>query len=516
MTVSFDWMSWSVLGLVVDYAIKIVALGYVPEGRRPSSSAAWLLAIFLLPFIGLPLFLLVGSPYINRRRDRIHQEAHAMIEDVQSEVPDVPPKAELTAPATATIRMIRRLTNLPAVAGFNRGLYTDYRATIARMAAAIDEAERYVHVQIYVTAWDETTDPFFRALERAVARGVTVRLLFDHIGSRKYPGFKKLGSRLTDIGVEWHMMLPLKPFKGRFRRPDLRNHRKLVLIDGHVGFIGSLNMIDRGYLLRRHRRHERQWVDAMVEIAGPIVDSMEMVFAVDWYLESGETLFPTAHRHPQAVPAAERDALSTVQVVPSGPGYTTEPHLRVANALIQQARHRVVICSPYFIPDESLLESVTSACYRGVRVELLVSERADSFMVHHAQSSYYQALLEAGVRIYQFPEPYVLHTKLMLVDPGPVGETALSQRDSAAARPDPAEPCRPIGLIGSANMDMRSFSLNYEVSLLVAEGGLIDELTDLTRSYVAVSPELTMATWSERTIARRYLDNVMRLVSALM
>ena len=494
MSLAFDINSWQFIGLIIDYAIKILAIGFVPEGRRPSSSTAWLLAILLLPFVGLPLFLLMGSPYINRRRHRIQQEANVMIEDVQAHVPDWPEAADLRPEIQSIVRLNRRLTNLPAVVAYNHGVHGDYEETIRRMAAAVDEAESHVHVELYITSWDDTTDVFFRALERAVQRGVKVRYLFDQIGSLKYPGYLRLGRRLTAIGVDWQLMLPLKPWRMRFRRPDLRNHRKLLIIDERVGFMGSINMIDRSYLIRRNVAAGRKWIDVMVELRGPVVSSMAFVFAVDWYSETNELLDVAP---PLAGPQAPNpeDNENIVQMVPSGPGYTTEPNLRMFNSIVHQARRRLVLCSPYFIPDESLLEAVTSACYRGVQVDLLVSETSDQFMVHHAQSSYYQSLLEAGVRIHQFPAPYVLHSKFILADPD--------------------EPGSAVGTVGSSNMDMRSFGLNFETTLMITRGNLLVQLDQLADAYLAVSHRLSLEEWNDRSFFRRYLDNVMKLTSAL-
>ncbi len=496
MNISIDLDTWQMIGLIIDYSIKILAIGFVPEGRRPSSSTAWLLAILLLPFIGLPLFLLMGSPYINRRRHRIQQEANAMIEGVQSHVPDFPEHADLSRDVQSIVRLNRHLTNIPAVASHNRGLHADYEETMRRMAAAVDTATDHVHVEIYITSWDETTDVFFRALERAVQRGVKVRYLFDQIGSLKYPGYLKLGRRLTEIGVDWQLMLPLKPWRFRFRRPDLRNHRKLLIIDDRLGFLGSINMIDRSYRLTSNILAGRQWVDVMVELTGPVVASMAFVFAVDWYTETDELLGIEPPEDVGDDSALEKEEeRNIVQLVPSGPGYTTEPVLRMFNSIVHLAKDRLVLCSPYFIPDESLLEAVTSACYRGVDVHLLVSEKSDQFMVHHAQSSYYQALLEAGVHIHLFPAPYVLHTKFILADPDSAGES--------------------LGTVGSSNMDMRSFGLNYESTLMITHGDIIDDLNRLADAYFAVSRVLTLEEWNKRGFFRRYVDNVMKLTSAI-
>lgn len=494
-TWSLDLNTWQTIGLIVDYTVKIIAIGFVPEGRRPSSSTAWLLAILLLPFLGLPLFLLMGSPYINRRRHAIQQEANSAITDVQATEPDFPPGTISNPEIASLIKLNRKLTGMPAVSATSHGVYTDYRETIRQMARAVDEATRYVHAEIYIVAWDPTTEIFFRAMERAVKRGVEVRLLFDQVGSWKYPGYLKLGKRLDSIGVKWELMLPLQPLRWRFRRPDLRNHRKMLIIDGERGFLGSQNLIDSSYLKKGNQKVGREWVDLMVELTGPVASSMNMVFAVDWYLESDELLPIDEDILGPTMPDTHDTSANIVQLVPSGPGYTTEPNLRMFNSIIHHAKKRLVMCSPYFIPDESMLEAVTSACYRGVEVDLYVSEQGDQFMVHHAQSSYYQALLEAGVRIFMYPKPSVLHSKYMLADPE-AGHAA-------------------VGVVGSSNMDMRSFGLNYEVSLMITRGNLIRQLSEVTDTYRACSIELTLEEWNKRGYARRYIDNVMRLTSAL-
>lgn len=482
--VHLEW--WQTLGLAIEYLIKIVAIGVVPEGRKPGSSTAWLLAILLIPVVGLPMYLIFGSTYLTRRRHRIQTEATEVIANRHTGEPDLP--AGFTTPLADLISGNRRLTALPALTG--KGLlHSDYADCLTQMAHAIDQATDYVLVQIYIMSWDDATDGFFRALQRAVARGVRVQLLFDQVGSWKYPNYRTLGRRMTAAGIEWHLMLPLKPFKWRFRRPDLRNHRKMVIVDGHTGFLGSQNVIDRSYFTGKH-----QWVDAMVEVTGKIVGSMEMLFAVDWYIETGELFTHQPHALPDSCQAKwQQQPEEPMQIVPSGPGYAAQPNLRLFVSLIYQATERIVLCSPYFVPDESLLDAVTTACYRGVQVDLLVNAKSDHFMVGHAQSSYYTALLNAGVKIHLYPEPYILHTKFMVIDP-----------DGAAA-----------SVVGSSNMDMRSFGLNFEVSLFSLHGELTRQLMQLADEYLATSEPLAAATWAKRGLLRRYVDNAMRLTSAL-
>ncbi|WP_092016062.1 cardiolipin synthase [Brevibacterium siliguriense] len=475
--------------IVIEYIVKIIAVGVVPENRRPSSSSAWLLLILFVPIVGIPAFLLLGSPYINQRRARIQAEANELMHEGADDLPDVPPSLVAAPEFVSVAQLGRALTALPMVTGDSHGVISDYEASIERMAELVDDASDYVHVEIYIMAWDSTTDVFFRALERAAERGVEVRVLFDHIGSRKYPGFHRLGKRLSAAGIDWRLMLPFIPWRGKARRIDLRNHRKLLVIDGRRAMMGSQNMIDSSYLNRKNSQIGRNWHDIMVELSGPIVAGIEAAFSTDWYSESGQALGIRPYERDGNEPEVG-GATSAMQLVPSGPGYTTSPNLKVFTSMMYLAQKRLAIVSPYFVPDESLLAAVETAARRGVDVELYVSEQADQYMVDRAQSSYYRSLLEAGVRIFLYPKPAVLHTKCFIVD------------DLYA-------------VMGSSNMDMRSFGLNYEISLLTTGGDLVDDIIDVVADYQDVSRELTLEEWEKRPWPRRYMESVMRLTSSL-
>jgi cardiolipin synthase A/B len=470
---------------LVELTIKIVALGTVPSNRRPSSSIAWLLLIVVTPLLGVVLFLLIGSPFVRGRRAKIQAEANQVITERTASMPDVPPGADLPVGLDSLLRLNRRLSYLPCVTGVSHGLFGDYNASIQAMADAVKEAQRQVHVEFFITAWDDTTNVFFTELAAAVKRGVQVRLLYDDIASRRYPGFKEMNSRLTEVGIEWHEMMPIKPFKGKWRRPDLRNHRKLLVVDSKVAFMGSQNMIDSSYLLKGNLKVGRHWKDLNVKITGEIVRELEAVFAMDWYTETGEKLGGDIELEDAYAPGAV-----PMQLLPSGPGYLTMPNLRLFTGLVHRAQQKLSLTSPYFVPDDSLLEAITTAAYRGVAVELFVSEEADQFVVQHAQASYYEVLLEAGVRIYQYPKPTVLHAKHFTVDDM-------------------------VGIIGSSNMDYRSFGLDYEITLMSTGSEFVADLQAVAEGYRAVCHELTLAEWRARPKSQRYIDNVMRLVSAL-
>ncbi|SNU02735.1 cardiolipin synthetase 2 [Ruaniaceae bacterium KH17] len=494
---------WASVFVVAEYVVKIVAVGVVPENRRPTSSTSWLLLILFLPVVGVPLYLLIGSPYVRGRRAQIQAEVNQFLETGTDGVPSVPDGVTLPERLLGIVGLSRSLTQLPMVTGTNHGVEERYEASINRMTRLVEQATETVHVEIYIMARDPVTEGFYQALEDAVARGVKVRVLLDHLGSRKYPGFRRMLKSMTAAGIEWYLMMPFLPLQRRIRRIDLRNHRKLLIVDGRVAVMGSQNMIEATYGKARNRKIGRRWNDMTIELTGQIVTSLEAVFMVDWFTESGEIVDLHAYRDIDAVDLVQHllptvhephdpvgGAVNAVQLIPSGPGFRTEPNLRVFTSLIYRAERRLQIVSPYFVPDESLLAAITTAAQRGVAVELYVSEVADQFMVDRAQSSYYQALLDAGVTIYLYPRPEVLHSKCFLIDDE-------------------------IAVLGSSNMDMRSFYLDYEISLLAYGGDIVEQVGAVIGTYASRSTVLDAAAWPKRSPFRRYTESVMRLTSAL-
>jgi cardiolipin synthase A/B len=300
-------------------------------------------------------------------------------------------------------------------------------------------------------------------------------------------GYKRTIRKLTGMGVEWQLMLPVMPFKGKYQRPDLRNHRKILVVDGEIGYMGSQNIIDRSYLKRSNIRRGLKWQELVAEIEGPIVSGLDAIFATDWYLETGE-----APSRDELIPFEQESALQNLdcQVVPSGPGYENENNLKLFLALLYAAERRIIITSPYFVPDEAMLRAISGATQRGVHVELFVSELGDQALVYHAQRSYYEALLRAGVRIYMYKAPFILHAKHFTIDDD-------------------------VAVIGSSNMDIRSFELNMEVSLLVRGESFVREMRAIEDGYRRDSRELTLDDWMQQPLRSTVLDNLARLTSAL-
>lgn len=487
--VSFGW--WAIVIFVIDLGVRVLAIIYVPRNRLPSSGMAWLLAIFFIPFLGVLLFLIIGNPKLPRARRKRQQDINSYIASVVAELPHDESLAATPEWLPSLAYLNQNLGGFPMLGGNTAVLEHDYASSLQGMIDDIEAAEKWVHVEFYIMCQDATTVPFFDALERAVTRGVSVRVLFDHVASLRTPGYRDMTDRLTSMGADWHRMLPLDPLQWKWQRPDLRNHRKLLVVDGSVAWIGSQNIIDRSYNKKRNIERGLKWQELQARVHGPVVGAINAIFLTDWYSETDELLADGADPQGEgAVTQEDRPGDLVCQVVPSGPGFEGENNLRLFLGLLWAAQNRIVITSPYFVPDESLLFAITTAVHRGIPVDLFVSEIGDQAMVYHAQRSYYEALLRAGVRIFLYPKPYILHSKHFTIDDE-------------------------VAVLGSSNMDMRSFGLNLEVSLLVRGRDFVRDMRAIEDHYRSLSRELTLDEWMKQPLRSTVLDNLARLSSAL-
>ncbi|MDI1335953.1 MAG: phospholipase D-like domain-containing protein, partial [Lacunisphaera sp.] len=361
------------------------AVIYVPRNRRPQTALAWLLAIFFIPYVGILLFLLVGSAKLPRKRRRRQRQINEYILDTTEGFDQVKRDPPWPSWLESVVELNRTLGSMPLVGGNSAQLFSDNQKALDAMTQSIREAKRTVHVEFYILLLDDVTKPFFDALEEAHQRGVTVRVLLDHLGNFQYPGYRRTRKRLTRMGIEWHLMLPFQPLRGRIRRPDLRNHRKLLVIDGAIAYTGSQNVVETGYQRAKNHKRHLHWKDFMARFEGPVVAGIDALFVTDWYSETDELL------QREAAPVRESGKGNLdCQVVPSGPGFAGENNLRMFNSLVYSAQEKIILVSPYFVPDDSMLYAITTAAQSGIHVELFVSEIGDQFFVYHAQRSYYE------------------------------------------------------------------------------------------------------------------------------
>ena len=474
--------AYPIIILVVDMTIRVLAIIYIPRNRRPQTALAWLVLIFALPVPGILLFLLFGSRRLPRSRRRKQREISKYILETTEGIEQVRRDKPWPPWLEPIVELNRKLGAMPLVGGNTAKIHTEYLKSIEAMTDAVAEARKYVHAEFYILSFDRSTVQFFEAMRVAVERGVIVRVLMDHVAMLRSAGYHRTVKKLKRIGVQWHVMLPVQPLRGKYQRLDLRNHRKILVVDGTVAFTGSQNMIDSTYNKRGNLRRGLHWKDFMVRFEGPIVAGINALFITDWYSETDELLL---RETPDVAPAARVNTVDA-QVLPSGPGFEGENNLRLFNSLVYAATERVILTSPYFVPDDSMLYAITTAAQQGLDVQLFASEVGDQPIVYHAQRSYYEALLRAGVRIWLYQSPVVLHAKHFTIDDR-------------------------VAVIGSSNMDMRSFSLNLEISVMVHGEDFVKKMRKVEQSYRELSRELTLDEWMKRPRAAAVLDNVARL-----
>jgi len=471
-------MSYWTIGttlLALDWTIRLAALWWIPSRSVPAAARSWLLLVFFLPLLGLPLYLLLGQPWLSRQR--VRRQGHASDAIREGQVPQQalrwqPPA---TGPAAETAPLVERLGDFMPVRGNAVELLDDYDGSIAALVADIDAARERVHLLYYLMFDDAVGAAVAGALARAAGRGVHCRLLLDAVGAKH--GYRAFAGPLRAAGVHVQRMMPGGLRWRRSSRMDLRNHRKVAVIDDHVGYVGSQNLADAVFVPGHPNR------ELVARARGPIVSHMEAVFASDWYLETGEMLTVSPVR-----PVHEQDVAA--QLLPSGPAYPFGNAGETVNSLIHLAQHRLVLTTPYFVPDDATMSALRIAALSGVDVQLVLSATNNKAIVRLAQQSYYEELLLAGVRIALY-KPHFIHAKHLSVD------------DSVA-------------LVSSINLDIRSFALNAEIGLLCYDRGVVARMHEIEADYLAHSEALTLEQWRRRPSWKRSLEGLSRLADSFM
>jgi cardiolipin synthase len=413
------------------------------------------------------------------------------IKDLAEEAEKIPALRPIVDPPLPAryeplVNLIAQLTEMPVMAGNTVELLPDYVGAVDRIVQEIDAAARYVHLEYFMFGDDKIGAPVIDALVRARGRGVVCRVLIDHLGNIGYHG--PVLKRLRAAGIPVHQTLPVKPFDRQWNRFDLRNHRKIVVVDGAVGFTGSQNLVEDTYHKRGNIKKGIHYIELVARVTGPVVGELNAAFVTDWYSETEELL--DVRTAPELRVRTPLTGEASCQVLPSGPGFEHNNNLLLFVELFHAARRRITIANPYVVPEESLLLALTSAAQRGVDVTLIVSEIGDQFLEYHAQGSYYEELLKAGVHIYRYQAPVILHSKSISIDDD-------------------------IAVIGSSNMDIRSFQLNLEVTLVCYDPGVVADLRKIEAEYLRCSRPLYLEAWQERPLLTRLFDNLARLTSAL-
>lgn len=469
------WL-WANKFTVAGWAIAAAAFVLVPFRRPPAEARSWLLVFFGLPWVALVLYALIGRPYFAADRRARIAEIPALLERIRTNIPASDPSIELSSDKIAVEHLAHSVGGFSANGGNLIQFLDEYAVAYETMVAEIDKAQHHIHLEFYIFRDDQFGRLIIEALERAVVRGVECRVLVDALGS--YGSLRRLKRRLKKSGIEVHDILPLRS-RLRSSRVDLRNHRKILVVDGQVGFTGSQNIWDPAEHSRRKNK------DLLLRVEGPAVSQLQAVFAQDWYLETLEELVKPAY-YPS--PAVQHD--KTAQIVATGP---ETPDIGVdlifAQAMYNAAKD-IVITTPYFVPNDAIISAIKAAVLGGVRVALITSERSDHRLVGLAQKSYYSELLKIGMEIYRYG-PDFLHAKHFRVD-------------------------HEVAIIGSSNMDIRSFELNAEIDLICYDTDIVKELNRLEEALLANCKQLTLEDWSKRSLWSKVLENTARMMADLI
>jgi cardiolipin synthase len=464
-----------------EWIIRIVMLCVVSYRRRPTTAMAWLLLIFFFPWLGLAIFLMIGRTRAPGRRMARHDETIAYWQQIGERFVGHP---NMVAPDVGDLdpvtHLVRRLGRLPALGGNAVELLDETDAHIERLVEDIENATKHVHAMFYIFSDDAVGRRVGEALACAAERGVTCRLIVDGMGSGKM--LKSYAPALRQRGVAVVAALPISLLGRVLERIDLRNHRKLVVIDGLIAHTGSRNIVDPSY-----GRAGFSWHDLVARVTGPVVLELQALFVGDWYSETGDLL--ESHSDELFVdPEITGDI--PAQLLPSGPTWPTENYQRLVVAAMHAAREHIIITTPYLIPDEAFLQGLHTACLQGVQVDIVVPKQSDQVLVGAAQHSYFDELLEYGVNVHLHTDG-LLHAKTMSVD-------------------------HAIAFFGSSNFDIRSFALNFELSLVFYGAEETDDLRRIQMRYIEQSELLTKDEWAERPKWRAIGQNVARLVSPLL
>jgi cardiolipin synthase len=484
-----DFLEWlPVLIGLLDVTVSLATLAWILMVKKDATSAvAWCLLVIFLPIVGAIVFVLFGDQHVKRplQRKRRHKQQYRQPPHEPSSSEITPPPSGLEFPKCGEIRdehmawLAQRFGGFPMTTGNQIAFYYEGRPAFDAMLEAIRGARHHVHLETFIFQPDETGQIFLDLMTQKAKEGVQVRLLYDAMGSIRFHR-KKLVSFLAS-GGKTSAFFPLNPFRRRLQ-VNMRNHRKILVVDGEVGFVGGLNVGDE-YLGKVQRFGF--WRDTHLRLEGPAVSDLQRIFIEDWDFASAEHLSDRKYFTPKA-----NCGPYPVQVIDSGPDRELKGIREMYFAAILQAKERVWIASPYFVPDAGLRDALWLAGYLGIDVRLLCQFHPDKLIPQYAARYYWAEMLEAGVKIYQYTKG-MMHAKVVIVD----GEWAS---------------------VGTANLDNRSLHLNFEVNCLIYSPQAVAELEASFLRDLETAIRLDRAVYARRPFSGRLLENACRLMSPVL
>ena len=470
---------------LITLQAAFIAIGIVTERRHHASKLAWVLVLILVPLLGLALYLLFGR-LRPAMRTRARREVNLVFAErllaAGGDEHGLDPIEELPPTLRAVANITRRTSGAHLSTGNSVDILSSGFSKFTALLAAIEQASAYIHMEYFIFRADSTGRSIRGALDEALHRGVRVRLMLDGAGCFHLPN--DFLAPLREAGAQIATFLPIR-FPFLTARRDFRNHRKLVVIDGREAFVGGMNIGDEYTGYGASSSSPPPWRDTHAHVTGPCVAGLEEVFAEDWFHATRQPII-----RPEPVSWESPPGSHIVQVVASGPDRYWPTFQQVAFSVIAAASKRVNITTPYFGPDASILMALQTAALGGVAVRLLVPGRPNYPLLRAVQRSYYDELVDAGVHIYEY-QPGMIHAKTLVADDQ-------------------------YSLIGSANMDIRSFRLNYELGLSVIAESCAERLHEDFENDRAHSRRVTYRSVKRRSRGRRFVYSAAQLASPLL
>jgi cardiolipin synthase len=475
-------MMWVVIALSL-FVFQIATI-LVSEFRNPAKAIAWLSILFILPIIGFVMYYFLAKEYTQRKK--MQRKGRKVVDEIRRALRL---KADLAEAGTALQRcdiyreqrLLGLLSNIPGspMLPYNCvAIYNNAADTYDAMFAEMERATTTIHIETYIIREDAISDKFKRMMIRKASEGVEVRLLFDGVGSYKLSA--AFVGDLKRAGVEVYSFLP--PLIAFFdKRINYRNHRKIVVVDGKVGFLGGINIGDE-YL--GADPHLGFWRDSHIRLEGDSVYYLQHCFAVDWSFASGKAL-----ADPIYFPEHSCKGDEIVQLIASGPDAPWDAVQEVFFGAMAVAHSRIYITTPYFVPDPSIAMALKTAAISGVDVRIILPGVPDARIIHWASLSYVQELMQAGVRFYQYQKGFV-HAKTLIID-------------------------RIMATVGTANMDMRSFFSNFEIMAVMYDRGTIARLEQDFMQDMRNSKEISLTEFERRSRLQRAKEAAARMLAPL-
>jgi cardiolipin synthase A/B len=478
-----SWESFLGLATLLGYVLTLLLLPVVllTKKEQPVSTVAWVMAIVTMPLVGGFLFAVFGVNRVAHRRLQNKQRAHQSVSGLLPPIADSPVLQDAECgPVPAVLRRIaRRLGNTRAMWGNEVVVLHDADRVFEEIEAAIQSAQSSIHLEYYIWQPDRTGTRLRDLLIEKARAGVKVRFLFDTLGSIWLT--RRFLEPMRDAGIHVATFVPGRTLFERWSI-NLRSHRKIIIVDGRVGFTGGMNVGDE-YL--GQDPYFGYWRDTHLRLQGPVVLQLQEVFALDWMYATREQLY-----QPELFPVAAQSGSVTAQVLAGGPDDDESTFHTLMFAAINEARLSVTLMTSYFVPPPAIVTALEAAALRGVRVRIMVSGPKTYWFTRHACRSYYETLLQTGVEIYEYRRGQQ-HAKSLAID-------------------------NCWSLVGTPNCDSRSLFLNFEVAVAIYDAAIAEQLHEHFDLDTPDALKIELATWSRRSIVERLNENFCRMFSPVL